>query len=122
MLLLRAELLLVHAWDHLLRWDKQRTATGLVRKAFTKSAGSALEHAGINDVGSACGPPLRLAWAQIRTAATVSSSRCIRWVWDCAESVVMGTSRDGREPTREELDRWAASFPIEPFSKGWSCG
>ena len=33
-----------------------------------------------------------------------------------SESVVMGTSRDGREFTQEELDQWVASFPIEPFS------
>jgi hypothetical protein len=49
----------------------------------------------------------------------LDGATCRRTMWPngtVSESVVMGTSRDGREPTREELDRWVASFPIEPFS------
>jgi len=29
------------------------------------------------------------------------------------ESVVLGKSSDGHELTKEELDQWVASFPIE---------
>jgi hypothetical protein len=49
----------------------------------------------------------------------LEGATCRRMLWPngtVSESVVMGTSREGREPTREELDRWVASFPIEPFS------
>ncbi len=30
-----------------------------------------------------------------------------------SESVVLGTSRNGRAVTEEDLDRWVAGFPIE---------
>src|ERR1035438_626765 len=67
------------------------TNKGLVhwgsQKAFTRSAGSALEHAGINEVGSTCGPPAISAGAQQGRAATVSSSRCIRGFWIVATAV-----------------------------------
>jgi hypothetical protein len=35
-----------------------------------------------------------------------------------SESVMLGTSRDGRELTPEELDKWILSFPIEPMRDG----
>jgi hypothetical protein len=37
-----------------------------------------------------------------------------------SENVVLGTSRNGRELSTDELDGWIATFPIEPMQTSWS--
>ena len=72
---------------------------------------------------SADGKPrdyFRIVLIRLDRIPGLEGATCRRTMWPggtVSESVVMGTSRDGREPTEEQLDRWVASFPIEPFSK-----
>jgi hypothetical protein len=63
----------------------------------------------------------RIVLRRLDRVPGLDGATCRRTWWPnstVCENVVLGASSDGRELSEEELDRWVASFPIEPQQTG----
>jgi hypothetical protein len=63
----------------------------------------------------------RMVVRRLDRLPSLDGATCRRTLWPngtVGESVVLGTGRDGRELTDEELDEWIDSFPIESLQMG----